>query len=308
MNCTACGSLNTRSLGVYRPYTDYSVEVSECNECGARFVPRDSQAHELLHSRPSSYSSHSAIAERARTLVADQNTEGLRGFLGKRNANLLVMNEVDELVAGARILEIGCSKGYLTAYSIAKKLDILGVDVSPTAVADARGSFGDFFCVAEDSRIEAGAPYDLIYHVGTIGCVDDPAAMTRSLLGMLKTGGKLVFNAPNVNACHATGRMWLTTPPPDLVTLFKPEYWASNFQDLATTKISTLKANRSTKVAALRQARQSDAKTALLNEQHSRTRPSTIRNLVRRLSAARLLLFSKDLPHDYGIHVTMCRK
>ena len=43
-------------------------------------------------------------------------------------------------------------------------------------------------------------PYDVIYHVGLIGCVADPIAFTRRLLAMLKPGGTLLFNAPNRDA------------------------------------------------------------------------------------------------------------
>ena len=95
---------------------------------------------------------------------------------------------------------------------------ILGIDVSPEASTSARASFGDHFAVGLDA---AQPPYDVIYHVGLIGCVDDPIALTRRLLAMLKPGGLLLFNAPNRDALGLDGQLWLdSAPPPDLVTLF----------------------------------------------------------------------------------------
>ena len=126
----------------------------------------------------------------------------------------------------ASILEVGCSRGYLAAYSILAGRRIRGVDVSAEAVQAARASFGDYFAVAGTPEATTAAPFDFIYHVGLIGCVADPLAMTRGLLSMLKPGGQLIFNAPNKDALRFPNQLWIdSAPPPDLVTLFPPGFW-----------------------------------------------------------------------------------
>jgi SAM-dependent methyltransferase len=113
----------------------------------------------------------------------------------------------------------------------------MGVDVSAEAVESARAAFGDHFAVAGAPPVAAGAPYDVIYHVGMIGCVADPLGLTKSLLTILKPGGRLLFNAPNRDSCYLRGQLWLdSAPPPDLVTLFPPGFWPRQFESVAEVR------------------------------------------------------------------------
>ena len=86
----------------------------------------------------------------------------------------------------------------------------------------------------DDPLIEAQAPYDLVFHVGTIGCVPDPVAMTTRCLELLRPGGRLLFNAPNRNALNLDNQLWFeSAPPPDVVTLFAQGFWRDRFSDVA---------------------------------------------------------------------------
>ena len=133
----------------------------------------------------------------------------------------------------ARLLEIGSARGHLTSYFIITNRRITGVDISPTSVACAKQAFGDHFCVAGDPIIEAQAPYDIIFHVGTIGCLEDPVGATRNLLRLLKPGGQLLFNAPNREGLALRGQLWVDAPPPDVVTIFRSGFWREMFSDVA---------------------------------------------------------------------------
>jgi len=83
-------------------------------------------------------------------------------------------------------------------------------------------------------RHRPSSGYDVIYHVGVIGCVADPIGLTTELLRMLRPGGKLLFNAPNRGGLHLNGQLWLdSAPPPDLVTLFPETFWKRRFSDVA---------------------------------------------------------------------------
>jgi SAM-dependent methyltransferase len=135
------------------------------------------------------------------------------------------------------MLEIGCSRGYLTSFFILAGHDVRGVDLSSEAIAAAKASFGERFFLAESGMMEADQPYDVIYHVGTIGCVEDPAGYTRRMLAMLKPGGLLLFNAPNVDACWYPGQLWLNhAPPPDVTVLYKMGFWKREFGELASVR------------------------------------------------------------------------
>jgi SAM-dependent methyltransferase len=58
--------------------------------------------------------------------------------------------------------------------------------------------------------------------------------MTREWLDLLKPGGRLLFNAPNRDACALKDQLWFdSAPPPDVVTLFPPAFWCNRFSDAA---------------------------------------------------------------------------
>ena len=141
-----------------------------------------------------------------------------------------IIEEIERGPRDARLLEIGCSRGYLTSYFILAGYQVTGVDISASAVESARAAFGDHFVLEGDPAIKAGAPYDVIYHVGTIGCVADPIGLTGRLLSLLKPGGRLLFNAPNLESCWFDHQLWIdAAPPPDLVSIFPPRFWHEHF-------------------------------------------------------------------------------
>jgi SAM-dependent methyltransferase len=239
--CRICGSAAVRTVGAVEYLQGWRLPVIDCDVCGCRFTPHDPGVHDRFQREPSLsyYRDYHELESQCRALVASRDLAGLTRLLEQSPKYRFVINEISALPASARILEVGCSRGYLTAYSILAGRPITGVDVSGDAVQAARASFGDFFAVAGTPEASSGAPFDLIYHVGLIGCVADPLAMTRDLLAMLKPGGKLCFNAPNKGALRFPNQLWLdSAPPPDLVTLFPPGFWRAQCSAFAEVEES----------------------------------------------------------------------
>ena len=233
--CGVCGSLKITKLGEVEFYFGYAWPVYDCNDCCCRFTPHDSSVYDRLYSEQSScYGRYTAQAQTCKLLFDQGDLAGLRTALSEGSKYRFIINEIDRASAGTRILEIGSSRGHLTSYFILSGRDITGVDVSPEAVRTAKADFGDHFVQAGDPSIEARAPYDLIFHVGTIGCVADPVGMTRRLLDLVKPGGRLLFNTPNRDGCALRDQLWFeSAPPPDVVTLFPPGFWRDRFGDAA---------------------------------------------------------------------------
>lgn len=237
--CRICGSAAARQIGAVEYFEGFGWPVLDCDACGCRFTTHDSTVHDQFQRQPalSYYSEYHVLADRCRDLVAARDLVGLERLLGDSPKYRFVIDAISLLPPSASILELGCSRGYLTAYSILAGRRITGVDVSPDAVTAARQSFGDFFAVAGTPEATAGAPFDLIYHVGLIGCAADPLGVTRSLLAMLKPGGRLIFNAPNKGALRFSNQLWLdSAPPPDLVTLFPAGFWRAQCSALAAVE------------------------------------------------------------------------
>lgn len=181
------------------------------------------------------YADYVQLLAASRRCFADGDREALERVLSVTPKYQFVIEQLRSLSSGAHVLEWGCSRGYLTATSILAGHAALGVDVSEDAVAAARQAFGDHFARVDSPRIESQGPYDAIYHVGLIGCVDDPVGLTRRLLSLLAPGGRLFFNAPNRGALFQRGQVWLdSAPPPELITLFPEGFWKHQFADVAS--------------------------------------------------------------------------
>lgn len=233
--CRICSSRRITKRGDVEFYFGYDWPIYDCAACGCRFTLHDPSIYDLLYAeRGSCYNRYLGLAETAKEFFDRGDRNALRAALAQVSKYNFIIDEIDHEPASARLLEIGCSRGHLTSYFILAQRAVIGVDTSPTALAAATAAFGDHFVTVGDPRIQERGPYDVIYHVGTIGCLADPIGMTRDLLGMLKPGGRLLFNAPNRDACPLRNQLWFdSAPPPDVVTLFPPGFWQHRFADFA---------------------------------------------------------------------------
>jgi SAM-dependent methyltransferase len=221
-----------RVAGVVEYVAGYPWTVYDCDACGCRFTPHDNSVYDLLHESGaiSYYSNYRELAVRCQSLFEQQDREGLKRVLCGTPKYRFIIEHVAHEKVSSQLLEVGCSRGYLTSYFILEGRPVLGLDVSPEAIGHARAAFGDHFAVSGSDSVSAAGPHDVIYHVGMIGCVSDPVGLTRQLLAMLKPGGRLLFNAPNRAALHLREQLWLdSAPPPDLVTLFPEGFWKRHF-------------------------------------------------------------------------------
>lgn len=238
--CRICKNESVKKLGEYKPYSEYKYDVYDCPNCGCRFVWRGKDIHESLHSTPQSpYSFQAVLASEVQNYWQRKETYKLRKFLSKTPKFKFVIDKILEISPNDKsILEVGCSKGYLTAYFLLSGYNIVGVDISPTAIETAIVNFGNHFQVVKDEDFSHFGKFDVIYHVGTIGCVNNPIKFTHNLLDILKPNGKLLFNAPNILAVIEMNAIWTTTPPPDLITIFPESFWYKFFLDTPDVEIT----------------------------------------------------------------------
>ncbi len=322
--CRVCGCEAARAIGSVEFYSGYDWSIFDCAWCGCRFTPHDPAFYEQLHGDPgSSYVRYRLLLDECRALFQAGDLPGLRARLAGASKYALVCDAVDRLPAGSKILEVGCSRGYLTSYGILAGHDILGVDVSTEALAAAREAFGGHFESVESPGMKNAAPYDLIYHVGTIGCVADPLGLTRDLLAMLKPEGRLVFNAPNRLCCNLRGQLWLeSAPPPDVVTLFSPSFWNRQMarDAVVSEKLDMLAPDRSLSRWLRKRLGWQWQKPAVLpvGGSHVSFEPPagahrSIQHFIERVAAkfcrvSGLLQLVPSQPDDFGLFVTMSRK
>lgn len=238
MRCRICASENIYELGSVEFYLGYPWTIWECIDCRCRFTGYDPEVYNLLHTHERSrYNQYWDLARECKLLFAERDLAGIRKLLSATPKYRFVIDEVEARPGARKLLEVGCSRGYLTSYFILAGYEVYGVDLSSEAVRAANEAFGDHFFLADSERIQKSKPYDVIYHVGTIGCVEDPVGYTRRMLDKLKPGGLLLFNAPNADACWRAGQLWTDgAPPPDLVTLFRKGFWTERFSSVASVQ------------------------------------------------------------------------
>ncbi len=101
------------------------------------------------------------------------------------------------LPAGGRVLEVGCSSGFMLYPLMEAGYEVTGIEPS--------GVFRDYLAargVACHDSLEAlgqagAAGFDAIMHFFVLEHVADPAAFLRAQLDLLRPGGVLVFEVPN---------------------------------------------------------------------------------------------------------------
>ncbi|MCK9225893.1 MAG: class I SAM-dependent methyltransferase, partial [Candidatus Muirbacterium halophilum] len=221
MNCRVCGYKNIKEGYFFRCYQDYSVNIYRCPECNSLFSDYDRNIYIKLHNmKDSTYKNHVILAQSISVHFKNCDFDRIYNELGKSYKNRFVMDEIEKLDnRELKILEIGCSDGYLTSFFIAKGYNILGIDVSQDCIDNAKHFFGKKF-FKKTEELDNNEKFDVIYHVGTIGCVDNPKEFIEYYADKLNSGGIMFFNAPNVSALYGK---WINgTLPPDLTILFDP--------------------------------------------------------------------------------------
>ena len=324
VRCRFCQSSEIAHIGNAEFVRGFNWPIWDCRACGCRFTRHDQNVYDQLHSESGScYTRYREIAAAIKPLFDRRDRDGLRGQLSQVSKYEFIIKKLSGLSANARLLEIGCARGFLTSYFILCGHDILGIDVSQDAVASANEVFGNHFALAGSAEIEARAPYDAIYHVGTIGCVGDPVGMTEQLLGLLKPGGTLLFNSPNRDACNQGDQLWFeSAPPPDVVTLFAPGFWRRRFSKVAdvSEEVELLDSDQSFAIGfrkllhvrwrhpeplPLTQTAEASAAPARARHKTGNFFERAIRKVAR---ASRVSYLAPRQPSEFGLFVTMKRK
>jgi 2-polyprenyl-3-methyl-5-hydroxy-6-metoxy-1,4-benzoquinol methylase len=111
---------------------------------------------------------------------------------------------------GHRVLEVGCSTGYVTEHLVAAGNTVTGIDIDPEA-AELAERFATRVHVADLDLVPASTLTDERFDVIVLGDVlehlRDPDAALADLLTLLTDDGRVVVSVPNV--AHADLRLLL---------------------------------------------------------------------------------------------------
>ncbi|ABB32406.1 SAM-dependent methyltransferase, putative [Geobacter metallireducens GS-15] len=123
---------------------------------------------------------------------------------------------------GGRLLEIGCGSGTMLSYLGSLGWRTEGIDVDPSAVANARSKGLN---VAQGDLLEqpyGDNTFDAVMISHVIEHVPNPVELLTECYRILKPGGVLSLVTPNVESMgsHLFGRHWLHLDPPRHLILY----------------------------------------------------------------------------------------
>lgn len=316
-HCKICDAPEApKFLSNFRPYSDvdWIFPIYECRNCGVRFALRDPLVnyHEILHSTASGgYENHYRIAECVKHFLAHGASVECEKYLmkaGYKYAELIRFIKTKS--KNVSILEVGCSTGFVIAFLRSIGYDIEGIDISESAINYAKSAFGPFYNLQPKKK-----QYDIVIHLGLIGCVDDPKEFFSDYLDLLKPNGEMFFNAPNVESPKQLGELWVSTPPPDLIYLFNEksfQYMLNNSFNVTCVKVS---AKREVIWKNIKKTTNKDynvyPKIFRQNQQVCDEKRALIKRIFSKIAmvtAYAIYPFLKKYDNEYGLFVTIKRK
>jgi 2-polyprenyl-3-methyl-5-hydroxy-6-metoxy-1,4-benzoquinol methylase len=102
--------------------------------------------------------------------------------------------------SGVRVLDVGCSSGYLSAPLSARGCTVVGIELDAAAAHEAEASC-ERVLVGDVERMELPldhGSFDVVLLGDVVEHLRDPGAALARLRPFLKPGGRLVLTTPNV--------------------------------------------------------------------------------------------------------------
>ncbi|WOJ93174.1 class I SAM-dependent methyltransferase [Congregibacter variabilis] len=251
--CPVCDSGNRRLM--YKGLTDILLGVApgewnlyQCLSCATAWIdPRPSPATIVMayrdyithENQSSTVNSNSGFMRRfVRGLLNDYrachyNDNRTPTILGGRWVVLLfhsMKTSIDanyrhltpQTDAVGRLLDYGCANGEFLTIAKSMGWSAEGVDFDPVAVSLARARGLDVALIEAGEMLEGTGLYDVITLSHVLEHVHDPVHLISDLFRLLKPGGVLWLETPNISSFghRAFGRFWRGLEPPRHLTLF----------------------------------------------------------------------------------------
>jgi 2-polyprenyl-3-methyl-5-hydroxy-6-metoxy-1,4-benzoquinol methylase len=107
---------------------------------------------------------------------------------------------LDAVGSGHRVLDVGCSAGYVAQALVDRNNSVVGLEFDPAAAQVARGWCEDVI-VGDVEIVPFDLPpdsFDVVLCADVIEHLRDPAGLLRRVRSLLRTDGRLVVSTPNI--------------------------------------------------------------------------------------------------------------
>ena len=190
--CDLCGSTSVRELYTAKDRlrnTDEQFQIVECRGCGVLCTHPHMSEAELAGYYPDDYWGGPEPSDK---WIADSQSEKT-SFLSRCG------------LASGRILDVGCGSGFFLRALDPKSWDRFGVELSETAaeaVERALGS-GHVFSGTLTRSTWAASSFDVVTFWSALEHTNEPRAHLREARRIIKSGGSLIVQLPNVASYQA---------------------------------------------------------------------------------------------------------
>ena len=227
--CAQCRSayLDPRPTpsSIHRAYAGYYTHNAEDHP----IVRRKGRIRSLLHDFINGYQNHRYGLHRSPALSSGRWLLPLLPSL--RSAADAECRHLPPLPAGGgRLLDVGCGNGGFLLLALQAGWQVEGLDFDAGAVQAARARGLDVHHGGIEVLSERSACYDVITLCHVIEHVHDPIATLHALYALLKPGGVLWLDTPNLGSLGALrfGPHWRDLDPPRHLILFTPSSLTSS--------------------------------------------------------------------------------
>lgn len=99
-----------------------------------------------------------------------------------------------------RVLDVGCSSGYLARPLAEKGIEVVGIELDPVAASEARSVCADVLVGNVETMELPLEPqsFDVLLCGDLVEHLRDPAATLQRLRALARDGGRLVLTTPNI--------------------------------------------------------------------------------------------------------------
>lgn len=216
VKCPICE--NSNSQVIYKNYPGYlkdsSYEINKCFNCDSHFIVPKEDSHKIYDIIYSSVNTFGYDRYYRYSKFVKEKKDPLK-FLAYSEPSYYPVYQFVKDKTKLRVLEIGCSYGYLS-YALHKKgFYVKALDVASKAIKVARENFGDYFFNMDLKEFiyQSSERFDLIIAIELIEHLEKPIEFLSNCKKLLNRNGKIILTTPNKDY-YLTNSIWQTDLPP----------------------------------------------------------------------------------------------
>jgi 2-polyprenyl-3-methyl-5-hydroxy-6-metoxy-1,4-benzoquinol methylase len=197
-------------------YHSTTYEVRQCTKCGLGYTWPPVQNEERIQENESNYT----IKNRLKTYNSRK-----KDLLDRNQLRLLEITKLLGNHNGA-LLDLGCSTGFFLERAQEIGWKVHGVEMNSETGTYARDQLGmDIFIGTLEEAHYTSGEFDVVTAWDVIEHVQDPVQLLKEVKRILRPGGVLALQVPNINSLMVkkTGNYWNWWTLPDHINHFTPQ-------------------------------------------------------------------------------------